>query len=773
MKIKSILLGGLAVMVGLVMGGRPLRAQAGKTATQLLPTAPKGIAVNSYFTTGNIAGNAATLGDTSFGAGKAVILTSANNQVGAIWTTDAAKMNLNEDQTASMWMYFGDNRGTVGGDGMAFVMQNDPAGANAIAKKGDGTPSTGQTLGVWGTDARTDTAKPIDTDAMAKLAIQNSWAVEFDTQANKNASLDNTKSALTTLKAGNVSVFDQGISGPHIASNFPGKGSSYQSNLGATETTTSGWFPNYVTTTSNYTYATLIHKNMLREGNTTKSFSFLDNGNWRHVTMRWNSSTDEMTYTYDDEEPQAGDENPETGHPTYTSGPIKIDPQKDLGVGSDGLVRWGFTSSTGTRTEPNMVVFDQVPGLVNGKAAATLTDASQSDKVIDQDTDTVNDGDRMSLNFNLKYTSGRESWKDIVAKLNLPTNIRFKNAKIKYANGDTDTISDLKTDDPTGQSLSKSLENLNTKKDGDTAPNASADITLNGVASSGDADQTTVKGTSSSFEGSNAMMNASVSGFIVKKATGAMTMALTGDHISADGLQGSQSLTAAKDVTITGQIKYLIGKATNNNITLHPQMNGINLPTTTLNNDDPAGQFSYTIPASSLISGLADGNQLEMYATDNNGVNSGNDVKYTITLKEGSLDLIVNPKATFNVDHPQNLTGSAVSYPADSSWNVQVSDTLGTGDKWTLTATADPIISRLRGTLDGDLVYAGANGEQSLTQGSAVIDTHTTDSDNDQVNVTGGWNSKNGVLLKANAGAIQGSYMSTVHWSLNNTPATN
>lgn len=785
MKMRSILLGIVTVVTGLVWGGQSVTVQAKMTNDQILQTAPKGVTIGEYFSTGKISGNNAKISSTEFGERQAVNLTTGANQAGAIWANDDARMNLNEDQTASMWMYFGDGRKTgSAGDGMAFVLQNDSNGVNAIAKNADGTPAAGQSMGVWGTDARTDMTKPLDTDAIAKLAIQNSWAVEFDTVSNQDilptAAPDDANS-ISLLKKGPVSDFDRDVSGQHIASSFPGKSTTYQSNQ-ASETTTGGSWLFPTTTTTNYYYPSMIHKGTITPGTGTSMFTFLDAGWWRHVTMHWDSSADTMTYSYNDQVPRSGEEattatsSTDSVSRTYTKS-VKINPTEDLGVGSDGLVRWGFVGSTGSSTaaiENNIVVFDQVPGLVNGDTTATLTDTSQSDKVIDDPSDTVNSGDRLSLNYNLKYTSGRESWKDIVAKLNLPSNIVFKSATIKYANGDTDTISDLDTSSSTGQALSKSLENLNNKQDGSTAPNATADITLNGVAVAGSSDTTAVKETHSSFEGSNALMHTTLSAFNVKKVNGSMTMALTGDNIDAGGISGSQKLTEAKDVTLTGQITYGPGStaAANSDITLHPQMNGVNLPTKTLSDSDAAGKFSYTIPAASIISGLTDGNQFVMYATDKNGINSANDVGYTITLKDGTLDLMANPTGTFNVDHPRNLTGSAMSFPADSNWGVQVKDTRGTGGTWTLTAQADPITSS-NGLLDGDIVYEKTNGDQqSLTQGAATIDTHTSDSDSDEVDVTNGWDSTHGIQLETNAGAVSGSYSTTVHWSLNNVPAT-
>src|SRR5699024_3821774 len=91
-------------------------------------------------------------------------------------------------QTLSMWLYFGsvkDPRGIP--DGMAFVLQNDDRGANAISKL-NGKVNNGETLGVWGSDGNKDVT---NTDAgyggvtpIQKQAIQNSVAIEFDTETN-------------------------------------------------------------------------------------------------------------------------------------------------------------------------------------------------------------------------------------------------------------------------------------------------------------------------------------------------------------------------------------------------------------------------------------------------------------------------------------------------------------------------------------------------------------------------------------------------------------
>ena len=139
----------MAIGLGLVVWGRQVTARADLTSD--LAKAPQGVPVDSYFKFGTISDNSAVLTKTDFGENQAVQLTDAKQQLGMIWTSDDARMNLNVDQTASMWMYFGD-RNMSSGDGMAFVMQNDDRKISASTVDANGHPVSGETLGVWGTD---------------------------------------------------------------------------------------------------------------------------------------------------------------------------------------------------------------------------------------------------------------------------------------------------------------------------------------------------------------------------------------------------------------------------------------------------------------------------------------------------------------------------------------------------------------------------------------------------------------------------------------------
>lgn len=153
-----------------------------------ISTAPRGLDISDpTFQLGEFKDNAARVirrdqGDND----KTGILrvTDKTKQLGAIWSNidDKNYIDISQDQTMSMWLYFGtpvnENNPRNVGDGMAFVLQNDIRGKNAISTF-DGNPAPGETLGVWGADFNKD--KKTEKEDIAKTSIQNSYAIEFDT----------------------------------------------------------------------------------------------------------------------------------------------------------------------------------------------------------------------------------------------------------------------------------------------------------------------------------------------------------------------------------------------------------------------------------------------------------------------------------------------------------------------------------------------------------------------------------------------------------------
>lgn len=152
MKLKRLLIGGFSLLLAIGLVSQMSVAHADADYDKAKANAPQGLPLSNYFKFGDFAGNSAKVVDTGRIDGTQMVqLTDAKAEVGTIWTGDDYALDLNKNATASMWMYFG-NYPVDAGDGMAFVIQNDTRGVNAVSRASDGTVGNGQTLGVWGVD---------------------------------------------------------------------------------------------------------------------------------------------------------------------------------------------------------------------------------------------------------------------------------------------------------------------------------------------------------------------------------------------------------------------------------------------------------------------------------------------------------------------------------------------------------------------------------------------------------------------------------------------
>lgn len=105
-------------------------------------------------------------------------------QTGGIWGDPSRNnyVSTNKKQVISMWLNMSKlNGGTDLGDGLAFVLQNDSRKTNAIATAGSKSKiNNGESLGVWGNDNYGSEDPSTGAKSVASDAIQNSWALEFD-----------------------------------------------------------------------------------------------------------------------------------------------------------------------------------------------------------------------------------------------------------------------------------------------------------------------------------------------------------------------------------------------------------------------------------------------------------------------------------------------------------------------------------------------------------------------------------------------------------------
>lgn len=177
----------------------------------------------------------------------AVITRPINNQVGAIFSTEPNKMDLSEDFSASMLLYFG-NEGTRAADGMTFVMHGDVASVTNF----NGIP--GDQLGIYG-------ALWFPWDMQPRI-LKNSFAVEFDTYFNGDG-----------LDKGLERNSDNG----HVAWSFPNERSSYQ----------------FDEILPDVRLSNLIHNNIYYPTEP------LSNDQWHTFTVDWDASSRSLRYSFD------------------------------------------------------------------------------------------------------------------------------------------------------------------------------------------------------------------------------------------------------------------------------------------------------------------------------------------------------------------------------------------------------------------------------------------------------------------------------------------
>ncbi|AKP68308.1 lectin-like domain-containing protein [Companilactobacillus ginsenosidimutans] len=404
-----------------------------------LKTAPSGLAVDTLFTDNNYFENsqgtsiqgfdnsAELLKSTSLRTNNTSIarVTDAPKEIGAIWSNiDAGNyIDVNRNQVLSMWVYLGGYGITSGsvGDGMALVFQNDERENHAISsyskmigdKKTD-VVGTGESLGVWGDDVN-HFDKSIDSDSIAKTAIQKSFAVEFDTFGN-HASQPNEIS-----EDGNGSNFDNEYHNQHISMNYPDNASTYHEDYVGTKKVFVMDHPKDVTKDFSWSY--LPHS--------------LTNGKWHHVTITWlNADHDDkakLIYEFNDKKnSNYVDYNPDP----YVSGSTNIDISHFDMDGSNKL-RWGFTSSTGDNSENNLAIFESIPPYVTGDVESNIYNQTKKKSI--NKNDAVDAGDDLKFNYSLIYEDGIKDWINNVAYIDLPKQVEYQSAKIIYANGHTES----------------------------------------------------------------------------------------------------------------------------------------------------------------------------------------------------------------------------------------------------------------------------------------------------------------------------------------------
>lgn len=722
-----------------------------ESATEAADKAPVGLNLvnikdptKTIFDNGNLLGNTATLYERN--EIKDVVILNQDektdtSKLGAVWSTNNNFVDMTKKQTMSMWMYFGNKKFNGAGDGMAFVLQNDPRGVDAVAVKKDNTPSGGETLGVWGSDDdQTGVTNP------ATKAVQNSWALEFDTQPNQSTSYD-------YLSMG-MRGFDLGVDGDygHIASGYPGESSTYTEAFVSNGSQTAYYYKQNHTNVKSF--------NLKNVDNTP----LLSDGKWKHLTVTLDPTTDPtkitMTYKYEDKDPETL--TPKT--PLYTD-VTTIDLNKfNLKENSkDNQLRWGFTGSVGDSSENNEVVFDTIPSLVEANLTAGIYDVTQDKTLISDDknistddaANTVNVGDTLNLNYNLSYDSGSTSWDSIVADMEIPANFTVNGGKIIYrdkdgnivkvSQADSESIDETATDGKISHALAKSLTT------GETGNANRAEIQLTGVVDKN-------RKLTADTKISPALATFTSDVYQETVVLPEFTIKYNALELTAD--QEAISVKSGENAKVTGKVDY---NPTNSNyqdadITVHYSLNGGADKTTSVTDH----KFSITNAKDDLNPGL---NTLKVYATDKTSGRS-NTVTYQITVT-GALTLTTQNSLRFKSFQSAGSINQIIG--RDGDWSIGVNDTRGAGHTWKLMAAATKLANnKTKQVIDGaDLIYKDKDGNSELmTSNQVAIATHQTAEGEGIVDASESWSDSTGILLQTTSLVSAGTYTGTINWDL-------
>jgi len=634
-------------------------------------------------------------------------MTNGTHQTGAVWSSmdNNNYFDISHDQTTSMWLYFGknsNNDSNLNGDGMAFVLQNDSLGENAIALSG-GLPVNGQSLGVWGADWD---YKNHDRTKLSATAIQNSWALEFDT-------FNNVSSSQYEITGEGVSFDNKNpISGAHIAGNYPASPGTYLS---------------YNSYPKNF--FTLNHNNLAGKPKLVDS-------NWHHVTIHWNSTNSELSYKYDDK-------NPDTGKPIkQTPSIFKINtnnfdsttgnPQYfNLNKGKTRL-HWGFTASTGKYSENNLLIFESIPSFVDAEVTPTIYDDTLDGKEVTEGL-VVDPNDDIRYKYSLNYKGWSREWNNIQATMEVPDNVKFTSGTITYPDspinkGPRPIPKKVFEDSNTTKNVNYLLpEKLN-------HDSRNAIIELNGNTGRTTNKQLKVPSAHANFTGDNLITDADTVSFkIDNKSLFLESSSLNpikikpNDVVSIPAQVSNSSTNGKPDYTKMNVYQTLNGKTTNAGIAINSN-----------------GTFTLKIDGAEI----KDAADLSFFVEDPSyyGYGTSNRVTRKIITDGGLSFGIVQPTASFK--NIQSYSSNRL-VPRLGKWQVDVHDSRETGSSWTVQAKATNLINGQK-KLNGHLVYKDPKNDtiSTLMNNPVTIATGTKEPlDTDIKNITDSWTSQNGILL--------------------------
>ncbi|WP_125711184.1 lectin-like domain-containing protein [Companilactobacillus zhongbaensis] len=677
-------------------------------------------------------------------------VTDGPDQLGAIWSKVSAGnyIDVSKDQTLSMWLHFGYNGALNGsGDGMAFVLQNDNDGIKAIAAENKHSDhpkfGEGESLGVWGTDFKSSETNAAN---IAATAIQNSFAIEFDTYADKQDNGDHvleTRGASFDLPIYNAAP--QNNSYQHIAMGYPSSSNTY--NLKR------DYRGNYFTMNH-----MLPIKNL-----------YMTDGRWHHVTINWqhiDDKTARLTYQFNDKKIDGTpNRNPTNELPiesvynyvmsyAYLTESTTIDISRfhlpKEGPNANKL-RWGFTGSTGNHEQINLISFETVPSVVNAEISASIYDETRKFEISDKLQNQANKvfvGDDLTFQYHLEYMSGQENWVNIFSKADMPAGVKFVSADITYADGTTEEVTDPQiTNNVLTCKITRPLNNL------------MKSATLNIHAQAG-SEVMTVKSAHARFKSQFDITDVQVPSFEIVSDE----LNLRTDPFGTINFANKSVMKSPFEINCYVWKKDLYQTNASNVKLLYKIKNSESTEVTESIAD--LQKLSRTtpnileIPKDKFKFGM---NQIEIYAKD---YTNGNKTATHVIIVNVGGDLLFENNTPHVFFRTQFADFPGKIIPRMGKWDFQVSDARSKSNGWRLAVSAMPD-PKEKTHFNGKVIYKKSGGKELSLDSMQVIDSDKKDDDSiKETNIVKPWKSDDGILLKSKGQNNPGKYSFILSWFL-------
>lgn len=513
------------------------------------------------------------------------------------------------------------------------------------------------------------------------MAIDHSIAVEFDTHHND--------------------AFDDEVKkGNHIAWNYPGKKDTYfDSLIGGRE---------------------MVHKDVQYPEN-----SYLSDDQWHNFNITWNATTSTLTYQFD----------------SLDKISIPIDVNNIFGTNQ---VYWGFTGSTGGDYANNRIVFDSVPGLVEGTVSEKIVNKSTGLPV---NNTQVSSGTTLTHTIDTEYLSGKQVWRQINV-------IKSLNNYVEYVPGSLRLV-DMGGHDTSIPDSSWVGNNLNLQI-GDLESTLSNyikrlifDVKVKPVSSNTNVNESVISA------GKNYISRSGDTSYtIISNQAPIVTLENANQEININDVtdvdvKGNWLDTDSESASLYYQL--------NEDTPILFEQDSLNDPKNTNHN------YSTTILSSGLKVGT---NSLKVWAVDKEGAQSNIETR------------TINVKGTLKFENIPNFDFGTFSIPLKNEMiypltkeRIKLSDTRGSGSTWALNVKLKKLFTSLEGNRIDDFYYVNQNNQQQSLQVDELVGVSngvTQDSPIQEIP----WSPTQGLAVELLPSNYVGEYSSELEWVLEDTPTS-